>query len=167
VIVAVCLILGIAYGLRPQRPLAALVRGTLGWAASLGPQPSAHTVWLPPKPELAQLAHPLAEFDSIGFLGCDLSVNANDVFLITYWQLPQVAPQLDLHLRFVPPDSRQPSEVEQPLDRPLLESKVPASFLATGENGQVWLKMTQANQPVATTDAYGAQDADGWLRICR
>jgi hypothetical protein len=169
-VVGVCLSLGAIYLFAPQRPISAILQGAAGWLIGMPAQfSSTSSLNFLPNSDLAQDAKPLASFGGVAFLGCDLSAESGQFFLVTNWQFPQPRPNLNVVLRLILPLSGQPIESQRSLDNATIESSLPDAFFERGQRGQVWLMVTEpkTGQLVAAEQSVVKPNDDGWLRICR
>jgi hypothetical protein len=161
-----CMGLCIIYLTEPARPVGLKEwLGDLRSAVGFG-QP-AHSVLLESGAESFAGAKPLIDYGNVQFLGCDLSLRDNRLYLVTHWWAQGGALPYSLVLRFVSPVSEVQRDVEQPIQESTL-TPLPADFYLAGQRGKVWLRLifSDSGQLVPLQDSLLVPGRDGWIRVC-
>ena len=161
-----CVGLCVVYLTEPARPVGLKEwLGSLGAAVGFG-QP-ANSILLESEAKSFVGAKPLVDYGNVQFLGCDLSLRDNRLYLVTHWQAQTETLPYGLALRFVSPVSKAQSDVSQPIQASTL-TPLPADFYVSGQHGKVWLRLifSDSSQPVPLQNSLVLPDRDSWIRIC-
>ena len=161
-----CVGLCVVYLTEPARPVS--LKEWLGslWSAVGFSQPTS-SVLLESEAESFVGAKPLVDYGNVQFLGCDLSLRDNRLYLVTYWQAQTGALPYDLALRFVSPVSEVQRDVVQSVQASTL-TPLPADFYVAGQRGKVWLRLifSDSSQPVPLQDSLLLPSRDSWIHVC-
>jgi len=122
----------------------------------------------PPQPALTITQHPLLEYDTLLFLGCDLTIQAGELRLVTQWAGDLPTAGYMAHFRFYAPNGSYLTTYTQPITIPMLNVPLPHEFYEASDYGQIWLQvMNPASGLVLPSNmALYLIEEDGWRKIC-